>query len=214
MFLSSQTTLQMPLDIQHHISHDIDVSIGSKIVTASSLVNDNIGTLLRAQENSFGLINRNLKFFSDKVSAKALEDYAATSRLEDRLELVQKSQGLCMESTTALQTNLTDLSVAHQHSADLVIREIRKVGNSTTKETQRQTLEDRAQSSGLHMKLGHIESSIGMLRNSLQSLFNIQLDLDPDLSKTKMERAARNILRGIWLLGSSLQLLIRELLLV
>jgi histone deacetylase complex regulatory component SIN3 len=202
----------MPINIQRQISHDIDASIGCKIMTASSLVHDKIGTLSRAQENSFDLINGNLKNISDKVSAKAIEDHAATSRLEDRLELVQKSQGLYMESTTALQTSLTDLSVAHQHSTDLVIREIRQVGNSATKETQRQRLEGRAQSSGLHTKLDHIESSIGMLRKSIQSLSDIQLVEDPDLSKTEMERTAHNILRGIWLLLSSLQLLIRELL--
>jgi hypothetical protein len=214
MLLSSQTTLQMPFDIQRQISHDIDASIGSKIMAASSLVNDKVDTLSGEQESSLVLINRNLKDLSDTVSANALEDHAATSRLEDRLELVQKSQGLCVESTTALQTSLTNLSVAHQHSTDLVIREIRQVGNSTTKETQTQALEGRVQSSGLHMKLDQIESSIGMLRNSLQSLSNIQLDLDADLSKTEMEKAARNILRSIWLLISSLQLLIRELLLV
>jgi hypothetical protein len=92
-------------------------------------------------------------------------------------------------------------------------------GSSTSgyqyhKGNSRHTLESRAQSSGLHMKLDHIESSIGMLRNSVQSLSNIQLDLDPDLSKTEMERAACNILSRIWLLISSLQLLIRELLFV
>jgi len=212
MYFSSQTTLQMPFDIRRQISFDVDASIGSKINAAGSLMSDKFRKLSEAQENSSDLMNKNLERISETASAQAIEGHAATSRLEDRLELIHNSQERCTESITSLQTSLTDLSVAHQHSTDLALREIRQASNSTTMESQRQTLESRAQSSGLHMKLDHMEASIGMLRNSLQSLSNIQLDWDPDISKNEIERVTYNILRGIWLLLSNLHLLIRELL--
>jgi hypothetical protein len=72
-------------------------------------------------------------------------------------------------------------------------------------------LEDRAQSLSLRKKLERVGTSISTIENSLQGLSTTRLKLDPSIPKSGIEQAAQNILSSIWLLLSSLQLLIREL---
>jgi hypothetical protein len=110
-----------------------------------------------------------------------------------------------------LHGQLDNLSASQSTSTDLVIRNIQQSQLYTGKLIHVQALEGRAQCSSLHRKLDQVEASLGAMRDSLVDLSTIQSNTNPSLCDSETERAARNILDSIWLLLSSLQLLIREL---
>jgi hypothetical protein len=137
-----------------------------------------------------------------------------TTRQENGLDLFLISQRESAEATMHVHTKLDDLLVSHTTSTDLVVRNVRQTGQDTANAIRMQAFEGRAQSLGLYKKLDQVDASIGAIRNSLQDLSRAQINVDPDMSKSDVKRALQNILDSIWLLLSSLHLLIRELMYV
>ncbi len=145
------------------------------------------------------------------MHTKELQDRETAARLENGLELVVVSQESSAEATAHLCAKLEDISVAHSTSTDLVLLNIQGMGQDAAKAIRIQTLESRAQSSSLQQKLDQVDASIGAIRSSLQYLSSAQQNLYPHMANYGVKGAVRNILDSIWLLLSSLQLLIREL---
>jgi hypothetical protein len=204
----------MPDDIQDRISHVIDTAIDTKITPGTALLDNKIEALSAAQAYS-AMMTQNLEKIgrtaTEAMRAKALEDRKTTKRLENKLELVLMSQKSSAKATEDLHTKLKGLSVAHSTSTDLVMQNAQQMGQETTKVICMQTFESRVQSSSLHKKLDQVDALVDAIRNLLQNLSSVQLNLDSDMSKAGVERAVQNILGSIWLLLSSLQLLICEL---
>jgi hypothetical protein len=117
--------------------------------------------------------------------------------------------------TTILLDNKIDaLSAAQATSADLVVHTIQRIGENTTLANQVQALESRAQSLSLRRKLNQVDASTKAIQTSLQILYTAQHTIDPNMSKSEVKKAMQNILHSIWLLLSSLHLLIRGLMYV
>jgi hypothetical protein len=205
----------MPGDIQDRISHAIDMAIDTRIMPATTLLDNKIEALSSAQAASADRINQTIQDVqistAARMHANEMEDRKDTTRLENRLDLVISSQRASAYATTDINTKLEDLSVAHSASTDLVIQNTRQTGQATAKAIHIQGVEGRAQSSSLHKKLEQVDASIGAIRNSLQDLSSAQLNVDTNMSKPEVERALQNTLSSIWLLLSSLHVSIREL---
>ncbi|KAF4633396.1 hypothetical protein G7Y89_g4717 [Cudoniella acicularis] len=210
-----QTSLEMPNHIQDRISHIINTVIDTKITPATTLVDNKLGTLLAAQASATNTITQNLddieRSTREALHAKVLEGREVMVSLESKVEQVLISQETSAEVTKNLHTNFEDLCISQSTSNDVILRCARQSGHDMAKAVHMQSLDVRAQSSSLHRKLDQVDTSIGAIRDSLQDLFGAKLNLNPDMSKSDVERAVSNILGSIWLLLSSLQLLIREL---
>lgn len=113
--------------------------------------------------------------------------------------------------TKLVNRKIEALSAAQVSSVDTVTRTVQEIGRSTAEAMHRKMLEDRVQSLSFRKKLEQVGTSISAIENSLQELSTTRLKLDLGIPKSEIEQAAQNILSNIWLLLSSLQLLIREL---
>jgi hypothetical protein len=83
-----------------------------------------------------------------------------------------------------------------------------------TKEIRGQNAEQGTQTSSPHQKLDQVDASIGAMRDSLRGLPTAQHNVDTNSATCEMEKALPNILGRIWVLLSSLHLLIRSLMYV
>ena len=205
----------MPNDIQDRISQAVNTAIETKITPATTLVHNRLDTLLATQASATGTISRNLdandKSTKEALRGKVLEDRDAMASLESRVEQILISQGTSAEVTTNLRANLKDLCVSQSTSNDAILRHVKQSSHYMAKAAHTQFSDARAQSSRLHRKLDQVDASIGTIRDSLRSLSSAKINSsDPEISRSEAERAVRNILCSIWLLLSSLQLLIRE----
>jgi hypothetical protein len=93
----------------------------------------------------------------------------------------------------------------------LVLRNAHGARQVATKEIRRQNSEQGTQTSSLHKKLDQIDASIGAMKDSLRGLTTAQHNMDTNSAASGMEKALPNILGRIWVLFSSLHLLIRKL---
>jgi hypothetical protein len=113
--------------------------------------------------------------------------------------------------TKLVDCKIEALSTAQVSSVDTITRTVQEIERTTTEAIHRKMLEDRALSLSLRKKLERVGTSISNIENSLLGLSTTRLKLDRSVPKPGIEQAAQNILGSIWLLLSSLQLLIREL---
>jgi hypothetical protein len=212
----SQTSLKMPNDIQDRISHIMNTAIDTKITPAMTLVAEKLGTLLAAQASATNTITQNLdnieRSTKEVLYVKAQEGREAMARLESGVEQIRSSQEASAKAATNFETNPEDFCISQSTSNDAILRCVRQSGHDMTKAAHMQSLDVRARSSSLHKKLDQVHTSIGAIRDSLRSLSGSKLNFNPDMPKSEVKRAVRNILGSIRLLLSSLQLLIRELL--
>jgi hypothetical protein len=155
--------------------------------TVNKVVDTRISPAITLVGNKLGALGRTT---TETLHAKALEDREAMARLENGVE---------------------NLSIYQSTSTDIVLRNIRQSSHDMAKAVRMQSLEDRAQSLGLYRKLDQVDATIGAIRDFLRDLSSAQRNSDPDMSKSGVERAVQSILGSMWLLLSSFQLLIREL---
>jgi len=132
------------------------------------------------------------------------------------LDRISHTIDAAIDARIVPETKLVDckieaLSAAQVSSVDTITRTVQEIGRTTTGAIHRKMLEDRAQSLSLRKKLERVGTSISTIESSLQGLSTTRLKLDRSIPKPGIEQAAQNILSSIWLLLSSLQLLIREL---
>jgi hypothetical protein len=150
----SQTTLKMPEDIQHRISHVIGTSLEAKIAPAATIINNKLEILSAAQAHS-ATTAQNLKDVQtttiEAIHTRGSESDRATTRLEDKLGRITASQETSAELTAEVCSKLENISIAHSTSADLVTQNVRQVGQDTEKMMHIQTFERRAQSSSLQV---------------------------------------------------------------
>jgi hypothetical protein len=81
----------------------------------------------------------------------------------------------------------------------------------THQEVRLQILESRTRASSLDRKLGQVELSMVAIKRYLQDLTAAQNHTDTDAQPSEMRRAIQNMLASIWMLLSSLQIFIREI---
>jgi hypothetical protein len=132
-------------------------------------------------------------------------DLIAESQEEEGTRIVQSLDSL-QDQTSGLQVKIEDVSKQHSTSADLFLRTI----SSTGETVRRQTLAAHAHSSSLHRKLDQLDASMQVIQSSLRALSYVRQNRHSTAPDSKMEKAVQNLLGSIWLLLSSLQLLIRE----
>ncbi|CZR51409.1 uncharacterized protein PAC_01284 [Phialocephala subalpina] len=213
------TTLAMPENIQDRISHLMDTAVDTRIIPATTHINNNIAALSVGQSSSADTITRNLheigRTTAEAIHTNALEGREATARMEGHLKRILISQEASAETSlganTGFHAKLEDVSITQATSTDLVVRCTKQAGEATADAIRRHALETRAQSSSLHRKLVEVGTSMDAIQDALQTLSASRLGLDSDLPKTEVERAIQDIFGSICLLLSSLQNLIREL---
>jgi hypothetical protein len=132
------------------------------------------------------------------------------------LDRISHTIDAAIDTRIVPETKLVDgkieaLSAAQVSSVDTITRTVQEIGRTTTEAIHRKMLEDRAQSLSLRKKLERVGTSISTIEGSLQGLSTTRLELNRSIPKPGIEQAAQNILSSIWLLLSSLHLLIREL---
>ncbi|CZR69364.1 uncharacterized protein PAC_19264 [Phialocephala subalpina] len=212
-----QTTLAMPENIQDRMSHLIDTAVDTTIIPATQQVDNKLTTLSITQASSADTITRSLKEIgttTDIIHTKSLEGREATTRLESYLERIVISQESFSKANAGLCNKLGDISIAQSASTDIVMQTARQAGKKTENAIQMHALETRAQSSSLHKKLEEVDTSVSAMHSLLRDLSISEIHSNSDLSNIEVERAIQNILGGIWVLLSRLQLLIRELLML
>ena len=132
------------------------------------------------------------------------------------LDRISHTIDAAIDTRIVPETKLVDgkieaLSAAQVSSVDTITRTVQEIGRTTTEAIHRKVLEDRAQSLSLRKKLERVGTSISTIESSLLGLSTTRLELDRSIPKPGIEQAAQNILSSIWLLLSSLHLLIREI---
>jgi hypothetical protein len=201
----------MPQNVLDQVAHTID----TRIVPETALVHRKIEALSEAQISSVDTITRSVQEIArttaEAIGRKRLEDLQATSKLESRLEQLFISQEIFSNTTANLCTKLENIPIQQPTATDMVIQSSQRANTEQSNLLHRHPFGDRLQSSSLHEKLGRVSSSLGAIENSLEYLSTAGVKLDADISKSEVKRAAQNIVGSIWMLLSSLQLLICEL---
>jgi hypothetical protein len=209
--LVSRFQTAMPDVIQDRISHALNTAIDTKITPAMILLNRKVEALSTAQATSADSITQKVeeirKTTRETINSKGLEDCTSMTKMENGIGRILTAQETVRQATMSLPIKLENLSIAQSTSTDLVLRNARQIGRETASVIRMQASEGRAQSLSLHKKLN---ASIGAIVDSLQDFCTSQSIPSSDMSKSEVERAVRNIVGSIWLLLSSLQLLIRE----
>ena len=205
----------MPQDVLDQMSHTIDSSIDTRVVPQTALVNHRIETLLEAQIASVDTITRNVQEIgrstAEAIYEKRLEDREAAAKLESRLERLLISHQSFPNGRTDRYANPPEILMAQSASTDLVSRGSTRACADASNDFGEHSSGDRAQSSSLRRKLDGVGTSMGAIERSLGDLSVANTILSSDTDKSEIKRAARNILSSVFLLLSSLQLLIREL---
>jgi hypothetical protein len=194
----------MPNDSQDRISHIVNTVIDTNIIPTTTLIDERLGSLLAMQASATDTITHHL----DVIESSTGELLHANG---PEVKQILVSQETSAEATANLKADLEDLSISQLTFRDELLQCVRQSGDDITKAVNMQSSDVRVQSSSLNRKLDQVDASIGAVRDSLRGLSNAKLNFNPELSKSEVERAFRNILGSIWLLLSSLQLLIREL---
>jgi len=157
----------MPNDIQDRMSHAIDRAIDTKITPATTLVNNQIGALSAEHAASTNLIAQTVqeveRTTAEAIHSNATEDRKVTTRLENGLDLVLKSQMESAEEIVRVHTKLKYLTVAHSASTDVVVRSLRQTGQDPANALRMQASGGRAQSANLHKKLDQVDASLGAI---------------------------------------------------
>jgi hypothetical protein len=205
----------MPQDVLDQMSHTIDSSIDTRVVPQTALVNHRIETLLEAQIASVNTITRNVQEIgrstAEAIYEKRLEDREAAAKLERRLERLLISNQSFPKGRTNRYANPPEILMAQSASTDLVSRGSTRAYADASNDFDEHSSGDRAQSSSLRRKLDGVGTSMGVIERSLGDLSVANTILSSDTDKPEIKRAARNIFSSFFLLLSSLQLLIREL---
>ncbi|PMD14458.1 hypothetical protein NA56DRAFT_664780 [Hyaloscypha hepaticicola] len=218
LLLSQQillTTQKMPQDVLDQMSHTIDSSIDTRMVPQTALLNQRIGALLEAQIASVDTITRSVREIgrstAEAIDAKRLEDREAAAKLESRLERLLISQQNSSNGRTGPYPNLPNIPMAQSASTDLVSRGSTRASAEPSDVVRKHSFGERGQPSSLRRRLDGVRTSMGAIERSMGDLSVASTILNSDTANSEIERAARNILGSVWLLLSSLQLLIREL---
>ena len=203
--------MSMPQNVPDQVAHTID----TRIVPETAPVHRKIEALSETQISSVDTITRSVQEIArttaEAIGRKRLEDLQATSKLESRLEQLFISQEIFSNTTANMCTKLENIHIQQPTATDMVIQSSQRANTEQSSLFHRHPFGDRLQSSSLHEKLGRVGSSLGAIENSLEYLSTAGVKLDADISKSEVKRAGQNIVGSIWMLLSSLQLLIREL---
>jgi hypothetical protein len=206
----------MPQDVLDQMSHTIDSSIDARMIPQTALVNHRIEALLEAQIASVNTITRCVQEIgrstAEALDEKRLEDRAAAAKLESRLERLLISRQNFSNGRTDLFANRPDMPMAQPTSTDLVSRCSTRASADASDIFHKHSFEDRTQSSSLRRTLDEARTSMGAIERCRGGISLASTILSSDTAKSEIKIAARNILDSVWLLLSSLQLLIRELL--
>jgi len=184
----------MPDDIQGQISQLISTAIDTKITPASASIMKAIEALSIAQARSASTITQRV------------EEIKGIPRQATHTEVLE-TQDTCIYPKQGLENVVT----VEETSADAMTQNTRQISQGVTKVFYKQAFESCAQSSSLDRKLDQVDSSIGVVRLFIQELLDTQLNANLDRSNLKIKQTVQNILACVWLLLSSLQLRIREL---
>jgi BMFP domain-containing protein YqiC len=203
--------MSMPQNIVDQISHTID----TKIVPETAVVHRKIEALSKAQVSSLDTITRSVQEIArttaEAIERKRLENLETTSKLECHLERLLISQETFSDTETNLCAKLENIHIPRPTSIEMIIPRSQGANTETSHLLRSHPFGDRSQSSSLRKKLDRVGSSIGAVGNSLEYLSTFGVKLDADISQSEIKRAVQNIIGSIWMLLSSLQLLIREL---
>jgi len=184
-------------------------------LSETTLVNSKIVSLLEAQLSSIETIKQSVQEIgrntTEAIYRKTLEDWEASANPGSRLERRLISQETPPSMATDLCTNLADTPTDQKSYTNMFMLSTQRAGVETSDLLCGHTFGDHTQSSGFSQKIDRVGISIGAIEGSLKNFSIASAKLDLDAPKSEVERAAQNFLKGIWLLLSSLQLLIHEL---
>lgn len=207
----------MPAEIQDRIVGALDQAVDTKIIPSSIVMQKKLEEISSTQAASTETISRTIQETANSTIATmntlAVEGYASISKLELGIGEVLQGQRRSAESSSAIHKALNDLAIAGSSSSMLIVRRLKQQEWNTTDAIWGHSLETQAQSSSLHRKLNEVDDSIGAVKDALELISKSSHTTESvGTSKANLEIAVRNMLSGIWLLISSLQSLMREIL--
>jgi hypothetical protein len=201
----------MPQDVLDQMSHTIDSSIDARIVPQTALVNHRIETLLASVDTIKRSVQEIGRSTAEAIYETRLEEREAAAKVESRLERLLISHQRFSNGRTDRYANLPEIHMAQLASTDLVSRGSTRASADASNDFGEHSFGDRAELSSLRRKIDGVGTSMGAIERSLGDLSVASTILSSDTAKSEITRAARNILSSVWLLLSSLQLLVREL---
>jgi len=214
----SQTTLQMPTEIQNRLASVINAVVDTKINPETIIAHEKIKNLSEIQATSTETVARTIQDTADstraQIAAISVQGSESTSRLTQGLEQVLELQTTSRKANSALHAKLDDLSSCNSSSTTSILNSFRQRDSKTAEAIRIHSLEGRTQSSSLNRKLNQVDASIEAIRGTLDNFTNAQSNTSIIALNSDIKMAVQNMLSSIWQLISSLQCLIRELLYV
>ncbi|KAF4625253.1 hypothetical protein G7Y89_g12917 [Cudoniella acicularis] len=211
-----QTTLKMPTEIQDRLDGALNEAVDKKIRPEIMVVHKKVEDLSTIQSTSTEIVTHVIqdtaKSTMAKIDAISTQECKSTGRLEQGLMQVLESQRISGESTSILHTKLDVLTASGDSATTLISNNLRQHYLETAEAFRNNSLENRAQSSSLHRKLGDVDASVQAIRSTLDNISNVHSNASRITPNSDIDRAVQNTLGSFWLLLSSLQALIRELL--
>jgi hypothetical protein len=202
----------MPIDIQNRICHIIDTVVDMRMPPVMTLLDTRTEALLAnhtasAKESDptdgdIGIRRTEACQTTNSIADNCDEN----GRFENGRDLAPLS---LKESSGNIEKGVDDLYTVN--STGPVINNVQQTEHLTSNLISKRAVEGHTTSSSLHKKLDQVDTSLGAIRHSLVDLSIVHRKMDSNKSRSEIETAIQNILGSIWVLLSSLHVLIREL---
>ncbi len=234
--MASQTSLQLPSEIQARISQSLDAAFETRISPLALTIRNDVKAISAAQRTSDELICAAIREIGSNTKAEIQKQREETThnlgdirnspslsqerftkgmaRIEDQSETaVTTLREFGVENRTAaanVQGKLSGLSLQQAQSTDIASRRVVQMGQETAHEIQRLRSTSQEQTLNLQKKLDRMNWLMVTVKDRMSDLSNAQQSTMPGTASLEIQQAMRNIQRGVWLLASALHILIRE----
>jgi len=235
--IQSQTTLQIPFEIQARIAHTIDTAVDTRINPLTLKVYEEVTSLSAAEKASGKHIKESIEDvkkhhtteiqrhsqiihldFEQKFSALSISQQDVTeslSTIQDQsqrfLDVVRNQSIESHADSKIVQRQVLDLCTRQSQSTDTILKTVRKERQKTASTLQKHASISRYETMSLNQKLDRMNWLMGAVKNRIDNLSMAQQSAHPSASSSEIGKAIRNIQRSVWLLVSALHVLIREL---
>lgn len=205
------------------MSHTLELAINTNVRPLANGIETKINFLSTSNaENTKDIINlvkscHNIASLESNTRGLEIQEIRNTlhSRLDTTIKVqkeghshIAQSLDMLKSQNTKLQGDIDEISKQQIKATDLVLRKL----SSSEEAIQQNISAEQYGSSKLHHKLVQVDTSIQAIQGSLQVLSHVGQHRISKVSDTGIEKALQGILGSIWLLVSSLQVLIREIL--
>jgi len=213
--LFSQTIQRMPDNIHDRILHDVNTAVGIRLTPTVTLVNDKIDALSAAQTSAVDTITQSLdeirRITTRALCAKTLKNRDVTIGLENTSEQIPKSQEISVEADTGFNAMPEGPSSSRSIPTNITLRNTHRPHYDTAKAIRMQSLGTRSQPSSLLGDHDQADATTPTQELLYGLSNNDRRSLSSNMAKSGIEKASQDILGSIWLLLSSLQRFISEL---